>query len=757
MPFFALTIFTGAFLLFQVQPLMGKYLLPWFGGGPGVWTTCLLFFQVLLLGGYAYAHGSARWLKPRAQVGVHLLLLLGALMVLPITPVDTWKPSGQEHPTLKILWLLTVCLGLPYFVLSSTGPLMQHWFSRAHPGRSPYRLYALSNAGSLLALVSYPFFLEAHFTRRTQATGWAWGFGAYALVTMVCAVKQWRGQSAADDPVNPGNDGHEVLPPRPSAGTRLLWLLLPACASGLLLATTNKMCQDVAAVPFLWVLPLALYLLSFILCFDHPRWYGRAVFTPALGIALAAVSWVLFAGVEAPLRAQLIVYAAALFVGCMVCHGELYRLRPAPPHLTAFYLTIAAGGAVGGGFVAVLAPMVFTDYYELHWGWVLCAGLLLVVCWRDHIRSDAKTWRTQACGLTGLALLGLDRALAWVGAHSVVLPSGGWLGLRIGLGALVVWLAAGWVGRGKFQRFRFWREWTVAGLGIGLLVLAGALWTHARQAEANVVARVRNFYGILKLCEYHPDDPANHYLLLQHGRITHGIQFTDPTAARWPASYYAEGSGVALAVDALPSGPRRMGVLGLGVGTMAAWGRSGDTVRFYEINPRVHELAATRFTYLRDSPARVEVVMGDARLSLESEPPQAFDLLVLDAFSSDAVPVHLLTREAFAVYARHVQPDGILAVHISNRYLDLTPVVAAAARHFNYQLALIHLDESDDDDEEAADPPWWVYSSSWILLTRNPDRFESPAIREAASEVNTNSARVRLWTDDFASVFQILQ
>lgn len=761
---YALTIFTGAFLLFQVQPLIGKYILPWFGGGPGVWTTCLLFFQTLLLGGYAYAHVTARFLKPRAQAALHLVLLAAALALLPITPGDAWKPSGDGNPTAQILVLLIVSLGLPYFVLSSTGPLMQHWFSRTRPGVSPYRLYALSNVGSLLALVSYPFFFEPQFTRQAQAALWACGLGVYAVCCGFCAVKLWRANPADESrPLGAGDSAGATTPlapnPPPPTLNRLLWLLLPACGSALLLAFTNKMCQDVAVIPFLWVLPLALYLLSFILCFDSPRWYARPVFGPALIVALVAVCWALFEGIDAPLRAQVVVYSVALFVCCMVCHGELYRLRPDPRHLTGFYLMIAAGGALGGAFVAVIAPRMFTDYHELHWGLLACGLLFLVVCLRERTGDHTNSWRGLACVLTLLAFGGLDQALVWLGAKHAVLTSGRLVGLRIGLWGALALIVAVWMVRGRIRPFRFWRGLACAWLAAGLVTLAGALWVHARQADDSVIAKSRNFYGTLKLCEYHKDDPASHYLLLQHGRITHGFQFTDPDWSRRLVSYYSEGSGIALAVNALPSGPRRLGVVGLGTGTMAAFGRAGDTVRLYEINPQVQQLAVSRFTYLRDSPARTEVVMGDARLSLECEPPQQFDLLAMDAFSSDAVPVHLLTKEAFEVYDRHLKPGGIIAVHISNRYIDLEPVVVNVARHFNYRLALIHFEETDGGGDDGKDwgTPWWMYASSWVLLTRNEEILSSAAIRAAASEVKTNAVRIPLWTDDFASVFQLLQ
>ncbi|MGA2179501.1 MAG: hypothetical protein ABSH15_07975 [Verrucomicrobiota bacterium] len=423
MPVFALTIFIGAFLLFQVQPLIGKYILPWFGGGTGIWTACLLFFQALLLGGYAYAHFSSRWLKPRHQATVHLVLLATALALLPITPADAWKPTGDGNPTLQILALLTVCLGLPYFVLSATGPLMQHWFSCTHPGVSPYRLYALSNAGSLLALISYPIYFETHFTRTAQARLWGWGLAVYAVACGFCVIKLWKAQGVecrvssdkggkseiqnqASAPLNSLSRRSVAKADQPSTFSHLLWLLLPACASVLLLATTNKICQDVAVIPFLWVLPLALYLLSFIICFDNPRWYARFPFTLALVAALGGICWAIFRGYSWPIGKLVTVHAGGMFVCCMVCHGELYRLRPDPRHLTGFYLMIAAGGALGGLFVAVIAPMIFTGYYELHIGVLLCALLFLTACLHDRNPAEVSQWRWMSWTLP---LLGIGR------------------------------------------------------------------------------------------------------------------------------------------------------------------------------------------------------------------------------------------------------------------------------------------------------------------------------------------------------------
>ena len=777
---YALTIFTGAFLLFQVQPLVGKYILPWFGGGPGVWTTCMLFFQMLLLAGYAYAHFSSRWLRPRAQAILHLMLLGVALALLPITPADSWKPSGGGNPAWRILALLAASLGLPYFVLSSTGPLMQQWFSRTHPGVSPYRLYALSNFGSLLALVSYPFYFETHFTRKAQAGMWGWGLAAYALCSGFCVMKLWKGrdesrvqppssealrrsgESKVNEPLAPalsplvprgereGEDtvrSGEPLAPQPSPFTPLFWLLLPACASVLLLAITNKLCQDVAVIPFLWVAPLGLYLLSFIICFDNPRWYARFPFTLALIAGTVGICWALFSGNEVSIYKQVAVYSGGLFICCMVCHGELYRLRPDPRYLTGYYLMIAAGGALGGLFVAVVAPMIFSDYYELHLGLLLCGLLFLIVCARD--RGVDRGWRRLGCTLPLAVFGGLDWFLARLGAHSHTIAKGYFTGFRVTIWVLVVLLVVSWVVRKKFGAFSHWRLMTCLWLALGVVGLGTTLWLETRRAGDESVYTSRNFYGVLTVYDYLRDEPKSHHLLLQHGRITHGLQFVDAEQAAWPTTYYNKESGVGLAVSVLPAATRKIGLVGLGAGTLTAYGRAGDQIRIYEINPEIKRLANSRFTFLSQSAGTVQIVLGDARLSMEKEPSQHFDLLALDAFSSDAIPVHLLTREAFDVYERHLNPGGILAIHISNHYLDLEPVVVNLARQFNYKVALIDYDENEEE--------WWSYSSTWMLLTRNEEVINAPAIREAASTGKTNGAKVPLWTDDFASLFQILR
>jgi hypothetical protein len=755
---YALTIFIGAFLLFQVQPLIGKYILPWFGGGPGVWTTCLLFFQVLLLGGYAYAHWLTRGFKPRVQGIIHLLLLAAASGLLPITPADSWKPDAKGDPTWQILVLLAACLGLPYFVLSSTGPLIQQWFSRANPGASPYRLYALSNTGSLLALVSYPFFFEPNFARNTQAGMWGWCFFAFVVACGFCAVKTWRTSRANSEPTSVAQTAKFQAVPamaavRVPALHKVLWLLLPSCASVLLLATTNKICQDVAVIPFLWVLPLALYLLSFIICFDDPRWYARFPFAFLLIASLGAMVWALFAGTDVPLRAQIWIYSAGLFVCCMVCHGELYGLKPEPQHLTGFYLLIAAGGALGGLFVALVAPLLFTDYFEIHCGLLLCAVLFLWNCLRERGALSVAQWRWLACAMIVAVFVGLDFGLVALVRRQPALSPGALVWLRLGMWGLLALMILSWVARGKFQTFPYWRLLAGVWLVLGVAALGVALRLQARDADDKAIAKFRSFYGTLKVCEYRKDEPDAHYFLLQHGRITHGIQFTDPRYANWPTTYYSGPSGIALAVRALPELPRRIGVIGLGTGSMAVFGRAGDYLRIYEINPQVQQVATSHFRYLTNCPAQIEIVLGDARLSMEREPPQKFDLLALDAFTSDAIPVHLLTREAFELYARHIKTNGIIILHTSNQYLDLEPVAANAARHFNFRMATINHEEDPDGE----DGEWWVYSSTWIILTRNEQVINLPFIQQAAGPIKTNAVNIPLWTDDFASLFQIME
>jgi len=709
---FGLTIFTGAFLLFLVQPLIGKFILPWFGGTPAVWTTCMLFFQVLLLGGYAYAHFSISRLKPRKQVVLHLAVLAAALLLLPITPSDFWKPPDSTSPVWRILVLLGASLGLPYLVLSATGPLMQAWFSQTSPKVSPYRLYALSNVGSLLALISYPFLVEPNFSRQTQAVCWSIGLGVFAALAGWCGWKVWK-SAKQNEPVAKGDSASASAKqenPTP-IGAKLLWFALPACGSILLLAVTNKICQDIAAVPFLWVLPLSLYLLSFIISFDHQRWYWRPLWLPLFVITMAvalwvmlgrslyveeswigSVKWLLKKGGEVSIFNQIGIFLTALFASCMVCHGEVYRLRPTASRLTNYYLMISAGGAFGGLFVAVAAPLLFDRYVELHIGLFILAMLVIVVLFVDgksFLRKGRLKW-------------------AW---------------------ASLIFLA-------------------LVGSGSGFYADA-----HSRQK--NAVELSRNFYGALRVSEYDVGSSEWHKFYLVHGVITHGFQFVSEHKRRLPTTYFSFRSGVGRALVLFSRQTnRRVGVVGLGAGTLAAYGKEGDYFRFYEINEDVIRLANSRFTYLKDSAAKTDVVLGDARLSLEREESQQFDVLALDAFSSDAIPIHLLTREAFEIYERHLKPDGVIAVHISNLSLNLRPIVLRAAEHFGFTALILDTRNMNLDRNE--ETRVGAFGSTWMLLSKNLNFLAQRGIADVVTAPEKIPPDIKMWTDDQSDIFRIL-
>jgi hypothetical protein len=630
-------VFSSAFLLFQVQPLLGKYILPWFGGAPAVWTACLLAFQLLLLAGYGYAYCSTKWLNTRNQVALHLGLLLVAV-ALPITPDISWKPLADNDPTVRIFCLLTACLGLPFVVLSATAPLLQHWFSLAQTKNSPFRLYAVSNAGSQLALLSYPVVLEAFFPRTTQVLWWRTGLGLFAVSCAWVGVRVWKTTPRID----PEERSKKV--PAPAVRDKVFWVLLPACGSLLLAAVTNKICQDLAPIALLWVLPLSVYLLSFILCFNTARFYDRRWSAPALFVGMAAMSLTLSGSLALSTPSQVLVFLGGLFVCCMVCHGEVFRVRPHPAHLASFYLMLSAGGALGGVFVAVIAPRIFKDYFELDWGLILCGGLFFMA-WATEQRTRLRFSRLGLAGVATIAVLG---------------------------------------------------------------GMACVLWRASNQNDNIRVYRSRNFYGVLNVYRHDSKDPSMALLELVHGRTAHGVQFLQPDRARIPTLYYTPASGVGRAFTILPQESRRIGAIGLGAGTVAAYVRPGDQITFYEINPEVERIAKTLFTFLRTCAGQIELVPGDARLSLESEPARNFDLLVLDAFNSDSIPIHLLTREAFATYQRHTRTNGVIAVHVSNLSLNLEPVVLNLAHEFGYAAQVIEQKTSNEAEG--------ILPSKWILL-----------------------------------------
>jgi hypothetical protein len=743
------TVFAGAWLLFLVQLVVSKHILPWFGGAPAVWNTCMLVFQLLLLGGYLYAHFITSRLRPRTQAAVHLLLVAacGALLALPlslawpspITPGEAWKPGEGASPVLAIVATLGVSIAFPFFLLSSTSPLLQRWFSLRHPGRSPYRLYALSNAGSLLGLLCYPFLLERVLTVRSQ--GWLWSacYGAFSLASAAIAFSfgkrfaNLRSQVPSPKsqvPTQPGG----TWDPGPGTWDLGMWLALPACASVALLATTNLICQEVAVTPVFWVLPLSIYLLSFIICFDSPHWYRREIFHP-LYLAAAFLALVTSAmGALAGLLPQLLIYPAALFAVCMVCHGELARLKPAPRYLTSFYVRVALGGALGGIFVVLAAPLIFRDYWEFQLALIACGVLLFAV-----LAADRESWFHDAPPwLAWGVILGL-LLLAGVAAH--LLP-------HVTLGAgyyAAVCFTAFFAARAALRPAIALRRsalQAVLSAGLVLFVFALLLLMHWSADSAGVRVIGRNFFGVKRVFD------KDGYRILRHGRIVHGKQSLDPARRSEPTGYFARDTGIGLLLAGYPrASPLRVGVVGLGVGTLAAYGQPGDYYRFYEIDPDVMALSgkeALQFTFVRDSRAKVDVVSGDARLALERElgqgGSQRFDVLVLDAFSSDSIPMHLLTRQAFRIYLGHLRgPDSVLAVQITNRFLDLTPVLAGLADDAG--LALVQMKNAGAD---------------WVLLCRRPAMLRLPSLQGQAHPLALDRPP-RLWTDDFSNLFQVLK
>jgi hypothetical protein len=686
---YAITIFLSAFLLFQVQPLIAKIILPWFGGSAAVWAAALLFFQLSLLAGYAYAHALIKFAKPRTQLLIHGTLLLASCALLPILPSVTWKPTAIGDPTLRILELLAATIGLPYFLLSSTSPLLQAWYVRRTGSSVPYRLFALSNFGSMLALLSFPFVVEPNIASRQQAYFWSAGFVAFAAL---CLITAWvsreetsREETGMDSSVADAvlAETPEKRAERPTGRQLLLWVSLAACASVLLVSITNHMSQNIAPIPLLWVVPLAIYLLTFILAFESDKIYQRWIFLPWVAPALGWMAYALYAGEgNFHIKYSIPIYCVGLFICCMLCHGELAMRKPAPRYLTLFYLMVSVGGAIGGIFVAIIAPRVFNSYLELPIGLVACAVLAAIVLY--------------------------DLEIPRLGAWPVRVA------LAVGVGLLTGYLI---------------REEVADRKGYHLFA--------------------RNFYGELRIRD---DDVGQEYALrnLLHGTINHGSQRLNPEHRYDVNSYYAPSSGIGRTMGAKQGlGPVRYGVVGMGAGVMTGYCRAGDYVRVYEINPLVKSLSERgEFTFFSHCAGDKEVLMGDARLTMEKQAPPNYDVLVIDAFSSDAIPVHLLTKEVMQLYFTLLKPDGVLAVHISNRYLDLAPVCERGAEFVGKKATVVADDASDNT---------FANSTTWVLITSQDNNlFQNPSFEGANMYPASAAATFRGWTDDYSSILPIL-
>ncbi len=661
-------VFLGAFLLFLVEPIAAKQLLPALGGSAAVWITCLVYFQTALLCAYLYAH----WLARSTHWRLHL-----ALLALALAAAVAWTLHGftvvnaSDQPVTAVFTQLSAWVGLPFLMLGATSPLLQVWWARLYATAIPYRLFALSNLASLLALGLYPSIVEPHLTLATQRITWTASFAVFAAVS---AVLTWKTRDAAKAPE--ASIALEADLPASPTWHKVLWVLLPMGAAMQLSAVTAYLTANVAAIPLLWILPLAVYLLTLILAFEFPRLLPRGILTRLLIVLLGSLAYMLSnTEVSLPLRVSVGFFLIEVLVACYFCHSEAYALRPQrASESTLFYLLFAAGGAFGAFLIGIASPLVFRFNYDLAITFLVTALLALAVTW-----------------------------------------SGGWS-----------------------QRML----WGFACILLAVLVS----WLHiAYQRET--VAAVRNFYGTLRVRQNHGYPGAVMRTLL-NGTIQHGTQYFGTEQLRHtPTSYYAEDSGVGLALRfCCDTRPRTIGVIGLGAGTIAAYGRPGDHIRFYEINPAVPPIAENVFTYLRDSGAQVRIVDGDGRLSLAREPSQHFDVLVVDAFSGDAIPLHLLTTQAVDVYRRQLAPGGIIAFHISNKHVDLEAPIALLAKNAGMTAMRVTNGSNDERGE---------FTSSWMLVSDNAAFFRQP---EVAGRARTPESMpgLRLWTDDYSSLLPVL-
>ncbi len=734
---YGVTIVCSAFLLFLVQPIVAKQILPWFGGSAAVWTVCVVFFQAVLLAGYAYAHGLVRR-GGRTQAFLHIALLVISLASLPIIASASWKPLPGSDPTWRIAGLLAATIGLPYFLLSSTGPLMQSWVANdpalASRRAGVYRLFALSNLGSLVGLLAYPFAVEPFASLDLQASAWS---GAYACFVLVCGVSAWRVRARRPD-AREASDRQGA----PSFGRSSFWLACAALGSMLLLAVTNHVTQNVASIPFLWVLPLALYLLSFVIVFegrDGRGWYVRRWWLAPVLAAAIAMTWALGAsrGVL-NLYVSLPIFCIGLFLCCVFCHGELAATKPKPAYLTHFYLCLSAGGALGGLFVALVAPQIFTNYWETP-GALVGLSVIAAISLRERRLSG---W------LAGIALATVAIAAVFLagGGNSFaavrkLLPGGDATGVTVGL--VVIAAAA--------LSVATWKQWPVA--IVATAVVCTAVYAHRYYdfLSKDTLVASRNFYGALRVKDSGSGTEQRRDLL--HGVILHGDQYLSGDRRHDATTYYGPDSGIGLVLQKLRTADEQVDVamIGLGTGTLTAWGEAGDRYRIYELNPAMVEIAQRDFTYLTDSKADLAIVLGDARLSMERELRDGtavpFDVIAVDAFSSDSIPVHLITREALDVFRRHLKPDGVIAFHVSNRFLDLAPVVAQLAADAGL-MAFNVVDNPDDEVEYAA--------SDWVLVTNNRAFVDSEAIRARLSSIDPIPG-LPIWTDQYNNLFKILK
>lgn len=678
------TMGLAGFLLFQVQPVMAKYILPWFGGSAATWIVCMLFFQLALLAGYAYVYVVTRPFRLAWQVLFQIALLAAALFALPITPADSWKPVASGDPTWRIILLLTFSVGAPYALLATTSPMLQRWLAQLPVKIEISRLFAVSNLGSFLGLLSYPFVFERVMSSQEQTWLWSVMFCVYAALLGLCALVAWRKGAERV----PGLD--HVVSADKRGGPAILWIVYSALGSVLLLATTNQITQWSAVIPFLWIAPLSLYLLTFVIAFGSQRHYRRPAYVAAF-LLLASLSFLLpTPDTASTLAVAVVVQCLTLFSGCMICHAEMVRLQPEPARLPGFYLATSIGGALGGLLVALVAPLILADYWE------------------------------QTLAIVFIAILAL----------------------RLEATATSSWR----------------RGWAPAiALAAAVFVLAlGAQLISEISLSRDLVARVRNFYGVVKVLREEGETPEEASLVMQQAGVDQGSQFIAADRRKEPACAFTADSAVGQAIfrnarrRSDPQAPIRIGIVGLGAGMLAALGRPGDVIRYYELNPAVKDLVDRHFSFVRDSDATVEVALGDGRLLLEREAAggrsQRFDVIVMNAFRGASPPMHLMTKEAFDIYLRHLEPDGVLAINFELDTLEVAPLHRGLAAATGMEVNWV-----ETAGEDGCEDP-----ISWALYTRDKRFWEVPEIKAALSPWRDGSNSQLLWTDRNSSLMSIV-
>lgn len=721
---FASTLFLSSALLFLVEPMFAKMVLPLLGGTPAVWNTCIVFFQATLFAGYLYAHASAAYLSPRRQTLVHVVLMLASFTALPIAVASGWSPPGDASPILWLISLLAVSVGLPFLAVSTSAPLLQLWFSRTShtAARDPYFLYQASNLGSIAALLAYPVVVEPSLRLAEQSWLWTVGYGALLPLTLACALVSLRSQRpAARMAEESGRSAESIRWPR-----RLRWLSLALVPSSLMLGVTSYLSTDIAAIPLLWIIPLLIYLLTFVLAFGRRPMVPHGLMVRVWPLVLLPLVLLMVLAAAGPSWLLIPMHVVMFFVAAMVCHGELAIDRPASTRLTEFYLWISLGGALGGVLNAIVAPLVFDAVVEYPLAMVLACllGPMRAGAERGHRLRRADLLLPVGLAVLTVVAIGLMR----------IAPIGAGVGSVLMFGVPTVFC------------FSFARRPVRFGLGVAALLLASLV---NPSTFGSALHTERSFFGVHRV----RIDPEGKYLALFHGSTMHGRQSLDPARQHEPLTYYARTGPIGQLFGSFPRGgaPREIAVIGLGSGSMACYAERGQRWTFYEIDPAVERIArdSRYFTFLRDSPAEIGVVLGDARLSLAGAPDRRYDVIVLDAFSSDAIPVHLMTREALKLYLSKLAPNGMLAFHISNRYLSLRPVLADLAE----DAGLPELSQADLNISEV-EAAGGKSASVWVVMARHREALRRLAANRRWTEGVSPSAS-RVWTDDYSNLLSV--